>query len=419
MRNRLRLLTETSFVRYAATPETGYEVAQPNVGKQQSFEVALYLGDEPLDVVGESHYQEELWAIVGGRRRDLVREDVIAILLPQPDNPYDENAISIWVDLKLVGYLSRDDAALYREGLLRLIAENDNRPIALRAQIVGGGEIEDEDRPGYLGVFLAHDPVDFGLEPREALEAPRGLTYSQSVARRSSNAARMRAVQREQERAAAAAIRASEHARKAMERAQAWEKKERKRQYLESRQAEAEALNAELTGRVETLETLLQQTLDVDDYLDFDELKEQPALPPFRPEGLDRPEMKPFRHLPPPPSGVSKFVPGAKAKYEQAVEAAGADHRQKLKEYNLREKGRLSALAKAQTDHDAEVARIKAGTAAQHADVESFRAQFGAGDPAAIVEYFSLVLDRSSYPRVPEAASDGVRARVEAACRRV
>ena len=125
-------------------------------------------GDEPLKVVGESHYQEELWAIVGGRRRDPVREDVIAILLPEPDNPFDENAISVWVNLKLVGYLSREDAALYREGLLRLIAENDNRPIALHGQIVGGGEIEEEDRLGYLGVFLDHDPADFGLEPHPA-----------------------------------------------------------------------------------------------------------------------------------------------------------------------------------------------------------------------------------------------------------
>ena len=90
--------------------------------QQRSVQAVLYDGDEPLDVVGESHYQEELWGIVGGRRRDPVREDVIALLLPEPNNPVDENAIGVWVDLKLVGYLSRQDAALYREGLLRLLA---------------------------------------------------------------------------------------------------------------------------------------------------------------------------------------------------------------------------------------------------------------------------------------------------------
>lgn len=140
--------------------------------QQQRLEAVLYEGDEPLDVVGESHYQEELWAIVGGRRHDPVRHDIYAILLPEVDNPYDENAISVWVDLKLVGYLSREEAALYREGLLRLVAENDLRPIALRGEIVGGGEVEEEDRLGYLGVFLDHDPADFGLEPHPAPPIP-------------------------------------------------------------------------------------------------------------------------------------------------------------------------------------------------------------------------------------------------------
>lgn len=238
-----------------------------------------------------------------------------------------------------------------------------------------------------------------------SLEAAQRLTYSQLVARRSSFAATMRGIQRERERqaraqarAAAAAVRASEQARKAMERAQASEEKERKRQYLESRQAEADARNAELVGRVETLETLLQQTLVVDDYLDFDDLKEHPVLPPFRPGDLEKAEAEPTLVLPPPPSGVGKFVPGAKARYVQVVEALEAEHRQKMSEYKLREKGRRSALAKAQADHEAEVARINAAAAAQHEEVESFRAEFAASDPAAIVEYFSLVLDRSSYP---------------------
>jgi hypothetical protein len=143
-------------------------------GQQESLEAVLLDGDELLNVVGESHYQEELWAIVGGRRRDPVRDDVIAILLPEVDNPVDENAISVWVYLKLVGHLSREDAVLYREGLLRLIAEKDNRPIALRGRIVGRGEIEEEDRIGYLGVFLDHDPADFGLERHPA--APQFAT---------------------------------------------------------------------------------------------------------------------------------------------------------------------------------------------------------------------------------------------------
>src|SRR2546421_4445814 len=126
---------------------------------------------------------------------------------------------------------------------------------------------------------------------------------------------------RAQARAAAAATRASEQARRALERAQAWEEKERKRVYLEARQAEVEAMNEELAADVGVRESLLQQTLGLDDYLDFEELKQIPVLPSFKPGDLATAEVAPELVLPSPPSGMTKLVPGAKAKYEKAVEA--------------------------------------------------------------------------------------------------
>ena len=53
----------------------------------------------------------------------------------------------------LVGYLSQDDAAAYRAGLLRLMQTSANGLVALHAVIVGGGPRR--DGIGYLGVFLA------------------------------------------------------------------------------------------------------------------------------------------------------------------------------------------------------------------------------------------------------------------------
>jgi hypothetical protein len=61
-----------------------------------------------------------------------------------------------------VGYLSRDDAQRYRPGLLAL-EQKHGKPIALAGAIVGGGMRA--DGPGRLGVFLDHDPADFGLRP--------------------------------------------------------------------------------------------------------------------------------------------------------------------------------------------------------------------------------------------------------------
>jgi hypothetical protein len=125
----------------------------------------LLAGDETLEVVGESHRQEELWRIVGGRRAEYVRLDIHAVLVPNPHNPYDPNAIEVRINGSLVGYLSREDATHYRPGLVHVMQANEGQLVALNGVICGGGPREDA-RIGFLGVFLDHDPADFGL-PRQ------------------------------------------------------------------------------------------------------------------------------------------------------------------------------------------------------------------------------------------------------------
>jgi hypothetical protein len=89
-----------------------------------------------------------------------VRSDIYAVLVPEDDNPYDPNAVAIWVHGLKVGHLSRSNARRYRPGLLDL-QDHYGQPIALNGVIVGGGIRE--DGLGRLGVFLRHDPTDFGL----------------------------------------------------------------------------------------------------------------------------------------------------------------------------------------------------------------------------------------------------------------
>jgi hypothetical protein len=131
---------------------------------RDSMEVQLHEGREDLEVVGEASYQDNLWGIVGGRRSPdgRVREEVYAVLAAEPDNPYDANAVAVWIQGLKVGYLSREDALRYRPGLLALEQQH-GKPIALAGVIAGGGMRA--DGPGRLGVFLEHDPADFGLRP--------------------------------------------------------------------------------------------------------------------------------------------------------------------------------------------------------------------------------------------------------------
>ena len=60
-----------------------------------------------------------------------------------------------------VGYLAREDARAYLDGLHALISGCATGCVGLRGVIAGGG-LRD-GRHGFLGVFLDHDPADFGV----------------------------------------------------------------------------------------------------------------------------------------------------------------------------------------------------------------------------------------------------------------
>jgi hypothetical protein len=149
----------------------------------QGMEVTVSEGRAGLEVVGESNYQDELWPMVGGRGNpeDRVRVDIVAVLVAETDNPFDSNAVSVWVNGLKVGYLSRADAERYRPGLIALESRY-GRPVALRGIIAGGGMRADGQ--GRLGVFLRHDPSDFGLDAPKSSPLPRmdtGLTDARAT----------------------------------------------------------------------------------------------------------------------------------------------------------------------------------------------------------------------------------------------
>lgn len=127
--------------------------------------VGHYEGGASLEVVGESHHQAELRALVGvaaGR----ARVSQFALLVPETGNIYDESAVGVWMAGLQVGHLGRSDAADLRPGIIRLIEES-GKAVALTALIVGGG-VREDGREALLGVWLSYAPEDFGLPPQES-----------------------------------------------------------------------------------------------------------------------------------------------------------------------------------------------------------------------------------------------------------
>lgn len=116
-------------------------------------------GDDTLEVVGESFHLDNLWQIVGGRPSMAIRRPIQAALVPELYNPYDENAVAVRIDGLQVGHLSRQDALDYRPGLQQLCRHHEGHHIGLRGVIIGEGDL--------LGVFLDHDPADFGVSRKQ------------------------------------------------------------------------------------------------------------------------------------------------------------------------------------------------------------------------------------------------------------
>lgn len=136
------------------------------------FPNAILPGGRTVNVVGESHYQAALEAIAGGKTEDTCNLEKWAVLLREPDNPYDNNAVAIYILGQRVGYLGRNDAEEYAVIFDELWRNYGLRP-ACRASISGGWRRYAAD--GKTVVDEGH----YGV--RLALAKPRDLLGSQTL----------------------------------------------------------------------------------------------------------------------------------------------------------------------------------------------------------------------------------------------
>lgn len=82
-------------------------------------------------IVGESNYQPMLRRIAKHGR------NFRALLIPEPNNPYDPNAIAVWAEGDgRIGYLSRENALEYRE-VFAFLTERQHVGLC-RAKLIGG-----------------------------------------------------------------------------------------------------------------------------------------------------------------------------------------------------------------------------------------------------------------------------------------
>jgi restriction system protein len=225
--------------------------------------------------------------------------------------------------------------------------------------------------------------------------------------------------QREYERAVAAAQRAEA-------RDQALAAAEARRAHVEAQKANAEARTAQAIDAFEQIDSLLAATLEVDDYVDIDSLKQAAQHPPFPREDLKRPLPEPALEQPPPepkfvapaaPTGISKLFKGGKYsdEYAQAQATWTAQHERwahhvnhvlpaknakLLEDYAAAEQQRANLLSAALVEYRSDCAKRERDVAEANKKLEDFKKTLAEGDAESINEYIGIVLGNSAYPEV-------------------
>jgi restriction system protein len=196
------------------------------------------------------------------------------------------------------------------------------------------------------------------------------------------------------------AVQEAQRAQREYERAVAADQKERKRLYEAARMAEVGSLNESLMFDVRGLQTLLRQSLAVDDFLDFETLKDATPLPGWEPGDLATPIPPPdqWDFRPTELTGMQKLVPGAQKRYEVKYEQGRLAYQAAVDTWTTAEAERKQRLDAAWTEHQRATAAAQAQLDRQHAEIEAFKSDFKAGRPNAVTQYFAMVLELSRYP---------------------
>ncbi|WP_330114891.1 restriction endonuclease [Pseudomonas sp. JS3066] len=200
--------------------------------------------------------------------------------------------------------------------------------------------------------------------------------------------------------------------------------KDANRLQQEENKAEAAERTLEAQQELEGLAGILRATIDVDDTLDWDSLKDRTPFPEAKPIlGKQPPEPK-MATLPPEPSHLDQkynpklgilewLIPSRKARLKEAAAYVLAeDHKNWAQQVTIARHAFAAAIqvheqavAENKRIHDQLVSEwavrrnnYHAAKQEEHAEVDAKRASYEAGDPEAILEYCDLVLSSSNYP---------------------
>lgn len=204
---------------------------------------------------------------------------------------------------------------------------------------------------------------------------------------------------RDFQRAQALVAREAAKADRDRKRQAAASERERTKLYIEDRKAEAGAMADDVRACLAELEGLLKAGIRDRPVVTFASLRRTDTYPPFDPGQLGEPLPAPVweNFAPAPPSGIGKILGGG-GRFERELGSARAAYAEAVEQYKAAEAARCRQLAAQRDAHDAAAAEFAAAVAEHNAGVDQFRQDCRAGDPEAVAEFCTLVMDSSVYP---------------------
>jgi restriction system protein len=204
---------------------------------------------------------------------------------------------------------------------------------------------------------------------------------------------------REFQRAQAREVRDAAKAERDRKRQAAAGERERKKLYVEDRKAEAAAMAENVRARLAELDDLLKSGIHDRPVVTFASLRRTDTYPAFDAGQLAKPLLPPlWEHFAPaPPSGLGKVFGGA-GRLERQLDSARAAYAQAVEQHTAAEADRRRQLAGQRAAYDAAAAAFAAAAAEHNAGIDQFQRDCRAGDPEAVAEFCTLVLDSSVYP---------------------
>lgn len=219
----------------------------------------------------------------------------------------------------------------------------------------------------------------FGVALSALARGQRQAISALARAQRQSAADRRRQVREQQRLARQALVRLRQ------------ETAEQKKLYLKNRLREVEESNIELAMRMGELRAVLDASLRIRAENLFDALRKENQHPFNPPAKLTASSPAPVRVTVPEPYWLFRFFEGTMQRYRRSLAEADARYRADMQRYRDAETQRNKELTRLRAEHDRAVAE-------KMSRIDELEQAYKSGEQSAVVEYNTLILERSKYP---------------------